>query len=172
MVNNIYFVEGECEEQLINALKKPPALIQPGRVKVFNVVQKRFSKAHLITIKPGSTVVLVFDTDVDSNTQCITENIRLLQKHCVKTKIVYLPQVLNLEDEIVRCSNINSVIELTKSRSNKDFKRDFCALTIESLRAKLDRINLNIEQLWNYRIPNEFNFIIRNSYEVKIRNHI
>lgn len=75
MVNNIYFVEGECEERLINALKKPPALIQPGRVKVFNVVQKRFSKAHL-----------------------------------------------------------------------------------------------NIEQLWNKRVPDEFNFIIQNSEEVKSRN--
>lgn len=29
----IYFVEGECEAKLINALKEAPAVIRPGKIK-------------------------------------------------------------------------------------------------------------------------------------------
>lgn|GEM_PF-4374924 len=32
----IYYVEGECERQLINSLKEQPSMIVPGKVKVYN----------------------------------------------------------------------------------------------------------------------------------------
>lgn len=47
----IYYVEGSCEEQLIHALKLPPAKLIPGKVKVFN--SSGFSR------QPGSSVVFV-----------------------------------------------------------------------------------------------------------------
>ena len=62
-----YFVEGECEETLINALKKDPAKIIPGRVKKWNVIDRVLPNSILNTIQPGSIVVLVFDTDVQSS---------------------------------------------------------------------------------------------------------
>lgn len=34
----MYFVEGDCEEQLINALKLEPRRLIPGKVKVHNVI--------------------------------------------------------------------------------------------------------------------------------------
>ena len=40
----IYYVEGPCEQQLIAALKESPAKLVPGKVKIFNVVQKPNSK--------------------------------------------------------------------------------------------------------------------------------
>lgn len=58
-----YFTEGQCEERLVRALKLKPALLIPGKVKTFNVVQNVLPISILMTIEPGSMVVLVFDTD-------------------------------------------------------------------------------------------------------------
>ncbi len=166
MKNNcIYFVEGECEEKLLAALKESPPKIQPGRIKVVNPVQARFSKSQLLTIQPGTTVVLVFDTDV-KETACLLENIKLLRKYCTKVKIIYLPQVENLEDELVRCADIKHVTELTRSKSSANFKRDFCAM--KNIRAALDKAGLNTAALWTKMPSAEFAFIERNSGEIKL----
>ena len=60
----IYYVEGPCEQQLIAALKETPGKLIPGKVKVFNVVQNLIPKSQMLSIQAGTTVVLVFDTDV------------------------------------------------------------------------------------------------------------
>ena len=87
MKNNcIYFAEGKCEERLLNALKENPQKIQSGRVKVFNVIQELIPKSQLVTIQAGTTVVLVFDTDVP-NTECLRENIKRLSTLCTKLKL-------------------------------------------------------------------------------------
>ncbi|MDD4510904.1 MAG: hypothetical protein PHY23_08405 [Oscillospiraceae bacterium] len=165
MKNNcIYFVEGRCEEKLLNALKEQPPKIHPGRVKVFNVIQNNLSNSQLITIQPGTTVALVFDTDIPL-TDCLKENIRRLGKYCSKIKVVFLPQVLNFEDELVRCSDLRSTSDLTHSKSNKDFKRDFCAMT--NARVALERVNLNVEKLWTEDAPADFAFFEKNSDFVK-----
>lgn len=92
MKNNCYyFVEGKCEEKLINTLKEEPRRIAAGRVKVYNVITNELTKSQLITIQPGSTVVFVYDTDV-LVTKHIKNNIALLKKYC-KVNIVYLAQV-------------------------------------------------------------------------------
>ncbi len=167
MKNNcIYFAEGKCEERLLNALKENPQKIQSGRVKVFNVIQEILPKSQLVTIQAGTTVVLVFDTDV-LNTECLRENIKRLSTLCTRIKLVFLPQVLNFEDELVRCCEIKSVTELTHSRSNKDFKRDFCSLT--NVRAVLDRANLNVGRIWTENTSAEFAFIEKNSQEIKMK---
>jgi hypothetical protein len=166
MKNNcIYFVEGRCEEKLLNALKEQPQKIQSGRVKVFNVIQNILSNSQLITIQPGTTVALVFDTDIPL-TDCLKDNIRRLGKYCSKVKIVYLPQVLNFEGEIVRCSDLRSASDLTHSKSNKDFKRDFCAMT--NIRAAVEHVNLNVESLWAEEPPVDFAFLERNSSFIKL----
>ncbi len=167
MKNNcIYFAEGKCEERLLNALKENPQKIQSGRVKVFNVIQKILPKSQLVTIQADTTVVLVFDTDV-LNTECLRENIKRLSTLCTRIKLVFLPQVLNFEDELVRCCEIKSVTEMTHSRSNKDFKRDFCSLT--NVRAVLDRANFNVSRIWTENTSVEFAFIEKNSQEIKMK---
>lgn len=43
----IYFVEGPCEEKLIDVLKQQPSLLCPGKIKVINVLQEVLSvKSH------------------------------------------------------------------------------------------------------------------------------
>ena len=92
----IYYVEGPCEQQLISALKEAPERLIPGKIKVFNVIQNLIPKSQMLSIQTGTTVVLVFDTDVP-RTEILKKNIELLAKYCKKLKIIFLPQVLNLE---------------------------------------------------------------------------
>lgn len=166
MKNNcIYFVEGQCEEVLLNALKERPAKIIPGRVKVFNVIKNELSRSQLLMIQPGTTVVLVFDTDV-TITDKLQRNIRLIDQYCVRTKLVFLPQVLNLEDELVRCTDVRSPAELTHSKSAKDFKRDFCAL--KNARDVLNRHQLDVLRLWATNPPEVFSFVEKNANAVKL----
>ena len=53
----IYFVEGECEETLINALKVDTSLVINGKVKKFNAITEELTNSKLIAISPGSRVV-------------------------------------------------------------------------------------------------------------------
>ena len=104
----IYYVEGPCEQQLIAALKEEPKKLLPGKIKIFNVVQNLIPKSQMLSIQSGTIVVLVFDTDV-SKTLNLKKNLELLARYCGRLKIVFLPQVLNLEEELVRCTDVKIV---------------------------------------------------------------
>lgn len=164
MNNCIYFVEGKCEATLLTALKEHPQKIVPGKIKVFNVIANLIPRSQLLTIQAGTTIVFVFDTDVPV-TESLRKNITLATTYCSKVKIVFLPQVMNLEDELVRCTDVNHVAELTHSKSNKDFKRDFCSLT--NCRDVLDRHRLDVQRLWTQTPPQSFSFISQNSSTIK-----
>ena len=163
----IYYVEGPCEQQLIAALKETPARLIPGKVKVFNVVQNLIPKSQMLSIQAGTTVVLVFDTDV-SQTSNLKKNLELLTRYCGKLKIIFLPQVLNLENELVRCTDVRTVMELTKSGSVKNFKTDFCKIKTKDCRSMLESHKLDYPRLWMTKAPEAFNFVDNNSFQIKI----
>ena len=166
MKNNcIYFVEGQCEQKIVEAMKEEPQRLRSGKIKLLNPITQEIPSSVLLTIKKDSVVVLVFDTDIPVTEQ-LKNNIRRIRKYC-KVDIVYLGQVLNLEDELVSCTDISRIQELTNSKSKKDFKRDFCAMT--NCRQVLDRHNLDVELLWNSRYPENFVFLENNSKKVKTR---
>lgn len=96
--NCIYFVEGFCEKQLVEALKLPPAKLIPGKVVVFNPIQKRLPMSQLLTIRPNSIVVFVYDTDVQE-VDILRDNILLIRKYCERVRLVHLMQVPNIEGE-------------------------------------------------------------------------
>ena len=51
--NNVfhYYVEGECEEKLINTYEKPPySYFVPGKVEILNVVQKEISRPRITAL--------------------------------------------------------------------------------------------------------------------------
>ena len=166
MKNCIYFVEGECEETFISALKESPSMIAQGKIKVLNVLSEEITKSRLVMISPGTTVVFVFDTDV-SITDRLKQNIAKVEKYCARSKLVFLPQVRNLEDELVRCTDILKVTELTKSKSNSNFKSDFCKMT--NCRAVLTKHQLDILKLWTTSPPEPFTFVPRNSNAIKTK---
>ena len=163
----IYYVEGPCEQQLVAALKESPSKLIPGKVKVYNFVQNLIPKSQMLSIQSGTTVVLAFDTDVEQTTN-LKKNLELLNRYCGKLHIVFLPQVLNLEDELVRCTDVKSVIELTKSKGIRNFKTDFCKLKTKECRTMLERHGLKIEQIWSTKVPEVFSFAESNSDQIKL----
>ncbi len=166
MKNNkiVYLVEGECERALIDALKKEPSLIESGKVIIHNSVQKMLSKSFIMTLSRGTLVVLVFDTDV-LNENKLFENINLLRKYGASYKIITIPEVNNFEDEIVRSTDVNNPIELTKSKSISNFKNDF--IHANNSRSLLEKHKLDINKLWVKEPTNSFKDIKQMSSIIK-----
>lgn len=79
----------------------------------------------------------------------------------------FLPQVLNLEDELVRCTDVRTAMELTKSGSVKNFKTDFCKMKTKDCRSMLERHKLDYARLWMTKTPEVFNFVENNSFQIK-----
>ena len=74
----VYFVEGKCEEKLVNILKQNMKLIQAGKVYCINPVHTELKLTHLRTISSNTIAVLIFDTDVkrQSSIEMLQKNIR------------------------------------------------------------------------------------------------
>lgn len=165
--NYLYYAEGENDLKLLNSLKIIPARIAPGKTKKLNVIQNLIPKSVLISIKPGTTVALAFDTDV-MNTKILKKNISNIRKYCHKVKIVYLMQVKNLEDELVRSTDINNILELMGSRSLNNYKSDFNKMNEKDCRHLLERHKLDTKKLWISTPPCNFSFLPVNSDEIKL----
>jgi len=164
----VYYCEGEDDLKLVEALKLSPGRILPGKAKKLNVVQSLIPKSILVAIKPGSVVALVFDTDVVSNLVTVKKNISNINKYCQGVRVVCLLQVNNLEDEIVRCTDVKSVTELTRSKSLSNFKADFRRMKDAECRNALERHGIDVKLLWNTPARAEFSFAQRSSEQIKI----
>lgn len=166
-INFQYYVEGDDEKCILNVLKTDLRCIIPGRVEKFNVVQERFTISRIRTIKTGTVVVLVFDTDTNSISY-LQENVDFLkkQKGIIK-RVICIPQVHNLEEELVHSCNIKTVEELTQSRSKRDFKRDL--LTCSNIGRKLEKCEFAIERFWS-RVPkNDFAVFGNDAFQIKLK---
>lgn len=163
----VYYCEGEDDQKLIDSLKVSPGKIMPGKSKKLNVVQTLIPKSILLGIKPDTNVVLVFDTDVTTNLDVVKKNIENIKKYCRGVKIIYLLQVKNLEDELIRCTDVKTVMELTKSKSLSNFKTDFRKMKSEQCRNMLERHKIDIDCLWCTAAPREFDFAEKNSDLIK-----
>lgn len=75
-------------------------------------------------------------------------------------------QVKNLEDELVRCTDLRKVTDLTQSESLSNFKTAFCRIT--NLRDLLERHKIDVNRLWTTNPPEAFAFVPRNSELIKI----
>lgn len=161
-----YFVEGENEEKIINVLKTDLGYIRPGRVQKFNVVEKKFTAARIRTIKKGTAVVLVFDTDT-KNISTLLDNIKFLEKAESVVKILCITQVQNLEDELRRSCGLTQIKELTGSRSNSDFKRDLLKAN-NFARMLLDK-HFDFDKFWIMNDTGEYKNIKNEAYRVKLK---
>ena len=167
MMNNKiqYYVEGENERKLVNVLKSDLRVISPGKVQKLNVVQQQRPDAILRTLSVGTTVVLVFDTDTGC-LDTLVKNIKKLNACKYVEKTILVPQVPNLEGELIRSCNIRKITELLDSKSNKDFKRDFIHVT--NLAAKLDERKFDIEKFWSQQPKKPYEKIVNNAEKIKI----
>lgn len=92
----------------------------------------------------------------------------LLARYCGKLKIVFLPQVLNLEEELVRCTDVRVVTELTQSGSIKNFKTDFCEMKTKECRSMPGRHKLDYMRLRMTKTPESFAFVENNGSQIKL----
>lgn len=159
-----YYVEGEDDKKIVNTLKTDFQIIESGKVDVFNVVQNLINKNRLRVLRPNTTVVLVFDTDTGS-AEILKQNIEFLEKQQSIKKVICIPQVNNLEDELVRSCAIKSIKQLTNSESLAEFKSDF--LKINNLQDKLKEKEFDFTRFWSSTPSGVFKGIPNNSEEVR-----
>lgn len=103
-----YYVEGENERKLVEVLSKKLSYIRPGRIEVLNLVEKSITYSYTRRLKKNTVVILIFDTDT-ANIEILEKNIAFLLK-CANIKdVVLIPQVCNLEDELLRSCKAQKV---------------------------------------------------------------
>ena len=102
----IYIVEGETEKKLITTIKN--SYIYSGKIYVRNLVQNDVTNTLSRLIKPNSIIIIVFDTDVNDEESInkLGKNIRGLSKHKSVKKVILVPQISNLEEELVYSTNM------------------------------------------------------------------
>lgn len=163
-INIQYFVEGEDEKKLINTLKNQLGVIESGKVQRLNVIDNKISDNIIRTFKRNTIVVLVFDTDT-KNTDILNSNIKKLKTCKFISKVITIPQVYNLEDELVHSCNIKDITELLNSRSKKDFKSDLIHIT--NLDSKLKEHSFDINLFWNQQPNSPYQNISNDSKLIK-----
>ena len=159
-----YYVEGPDDEKVVNTLRLKMGLIESGKVDVLNVVTQRITDLRLRTLAPGTTVVLVFDTDA-GNITILDANIRTLSNHKNVKEVITIPQVSQLEDELVRSCNIRRIKDLLNSKTDREFKPD--VLRVTNLDAKLRQHQFDINKFWTATPTAPFQNIPNQAAKVK-----
>lgn len=141
-----YYVEGECEAKLINALKTgKDNFIRPGKVEVFNVIRDRISKFRIAALKRNTIIVLVYDVDVRI-VNIPDENIRLL-KSAGFSYIHHIQSLDCFEDEIVYSSSLNDINDCFKTERVDGFKARF--IEHKDILTKLKSIEFDPKKMWS-----------------------
>lgn len=160
-----YYVEGEDEAKLIEVLKNKLRVIKPGKIQKLNVVEREITDARLRPLSRGTMVVLIFDTDTGT-LDILNKNLKKLKECSSVSEIVTIPQVSNLEDELVRSCNIKSIKELLNSKSKNDFKSDI--IHVSNLENKLLEHDFNIKLFWSRSPLAPYQNIPNQSAKVKL----
>lgn len=155
----------KTKKKLIEVLKTDMRLIMPGKVQILNVVQERISDTKLRILASGTILVFVFDTDV-GDPSILIENIKKAEKSSNIKDVYCVPQVKNLEEELVRAIGVRDIKKLLNSKSQKDFKRDMNRE--RNLKSKLESLHFDIHKLWTKNPGTPFDVITNSSEKIKL----
>ena len=111
-----YYVEGEDEKSLLDVLKSDLRCIESGKVDKFNVVQNKFTNARIRPLKTGTIVVLVYDTDVETNMDILQYNVDFLRKQSGIKDVISQ----KYETRKRRVSSFSLVLQLERGYNNID----------------------------------------------------
>ncbi len=90
----------------------------------------------------------------------------MLKKQTSIQDVICIPQVNNLEDELLRACQIKNIRQLTHSTSTTDFKRDL--ISCSNLHTRLAKCGFDISKFWS-RIPtNKFRVFGNNASFIKL----
>lgn len=142
-----YYVEGKTDSIIIKGLILLDYIFS-GKVDEFKVLEKMFKTTHTRVLKKETTVILVFDTDVDCVGR-LEENIRFLEKQSNIKEVICIPQVKNLEDELVRSCNITKIEEFLNTASPSEFKKKLVSNT--NIKRLLETREFSIDKMWSER---------------------
>ena len=157
-----YYVEGDCEKKLVRILMEHQ-MIRLGKTDVLNPTQKSIRSAHLRSLAPKTKVVLIFDTDVPK-TEILKQNLDFLNSQSNISEVITIPQCRNLEDELIRCTDIRHIRELLRYTHN--FKSSF--IGEKRLYEKLLLHRFDLEELWSSTPEKPFaDFIQNGSHLIK-----
>ena len=117
-----------------------------------------------MTLRPRTMVVLIFDTETE-RTSILNRNLEKLTKCPAISEIVTIPQVLNLEDELLQSCDIKKITELLGSKSNKEFKTDF--IRAKNLADKLREHRFDINRLWRQHPLSPYQHITNHAEKIK-----
>ena len=159
-----YFVEGEDERKFVNTLKNDLKAIIPGKVQILNVIQNIISDMIIRTFKPGTIVVLIFDTDT-GNADILKKNIAKLNGYCNVARVITIPQIKNFEDELIYSCNIDKITDLLNSRSVSNFKSDLIHIT--NLPKKLNEHKFDFDKFWSRIAESPYQDIKNESTKIK-----
>ena len=161
----LYYVEGDDEKKLLDVLKTDLRLIKPGKVQKLNVVAQLITEARLRTLSRDTMVVLVFDTDA-GNPDILRSNIKALERCKSVSEIVLVPQVPNLEGELVRSCDIKNIKELLNSKTSGEFKSEI--IRVSNLAKKLQEHKFNIQIFWSARSTAPYQDVENQAAKVKL----
>lgn len=161
-----YLVEGKCEKILVESLQRME-YIEPGAIEIFNVIEHSLPQRKLYSLKPNTTIVMIFDTDTNQ-IKILKDNISLLQAYKKRVRqILCIPQVQNLEDELKRSCSLTDLQNLFGSKSTKDFKRDL--IKCSNLEQTLRKHSFSIEAFWSSKPVGVFCQFQNESIKIKKR---
>ncbi len=158
-----YYVEGPCERKLLEELKKVQAVIS-GRVNVFNTAQEAFTPERLRLLSSNTIAIILLDTDA-GNYEILSNNIRLLKMNRNIKDIWLIFQVNNLEEELMRVTDVREIKDLIGCKSNKDFKSAF--ISEKKLIVKLQHHNMNYGRLWMSRPNGIYKDFVNDGWRIK-----
>ena len=160
-----YFVEGETEKAFIEQIRNKYVL--SGKIDVLNILQNEIKNSRLISIKPNTTIILIFDTDVQEKELLnrLTQNIKILKNSKHIKEVIVIPQVLNFEDELVYATNIKSIEKFIPNCTKKEFKSKFIKLGSKMV-AMLEKHGFNTDKLWSRSVNNGNIFYIINKDKI------
>ena len=154
------------KEKLLEVLKRDVGCIESGKVDKVNAAQTKFSVARIRTLKPDTIVVLIYDTDVEDGLDILQYNVEFLKRQTGIKEVICIPQVNNLEEELLRACNIKNITELTKSDSKTNYKRDL--INCNNLAARLAACGFDVAKLWNRTPTNKFKHFGNGAKKIKI----
>ena len=161
-----YFVEGECEKKLISVLKEQKELIVPGKIDVLDVTKERLTELKLRPLPDEVILILIFDTDTQETT-ILKENLEFMKSYSRIKEVWCIPQVENLEDELVRATNIHNIKELLDSDGINKFKADF--IKEKRLFQKLCEKNFDLGKMWSSKPGKKYDGIVNDGAKIKMK---
>ena len=140
MGNYQYYVEGQNEEKLISVLKTEMELVCPGKIDVLNVVQEELTSVRLMQLKPQTTVILVFDTDV-GNIDILKKNIDKLDKTVEKKKPENDFVYRDFEEKLKKIMGTQVVIKNKNNNKGKIEIQYYSQAELERIYDMLKKVN-------------------------------